>query len=311
MKSLLRHLTSLLPLLAIARALAADPSPGGSITGAVVDRDSSRPVEYATVTLKAKGGSGKTYSTATDAKGAFSFEGVPFGEYDASYGVVGAEPVAARTLALDAQHRTVNLGRLELGSSSAVKLEKVEVSARKEAFYNSIDRKVYNVGKDVQSATGSASDLLKNVPSVQVDIEGNVSLRGDGNVLILVDGKTSTMMGRNRAAVLEQMPADGIEKIEVITNPSAKYKPDGTAGIINLTLKKKREPGYSGSLRGSVGDDGRYNAALNGNFNPGKYNLFGSVAVRQDDRPRTVQDDRSHLDLATNAMVSTSQRTAT
>ncbi|MEO5959434.1 MAG: outer membrane beta-barrel family protein, partial [Opitutaceae bacterium] len=177
-------------------------------------------------------------------------------------------------------------------------------------FYNSIDRKVYNVGKDLQSVAGSASDLLQNVPSVQVDIEGNVSLRGDSNVLILVNGKTSTMMGKNRAAVLEQMPADGIDKIEVITNPSAKYKPDGTAGIINITLKKKQEAGYSGSVRVSVGNDRRYNANVTANYNPGKYNLFATAGVRQDDRPRWVQDDRSHTDAATNSVVFTSQRTA-
>ena len=131
-------------------------------------------------------------------------------------------------------------------------MESVEVSSSRSTFYNSIDRKVYDIGRDVQGVTGSASNLLQNVPSVDVDIEGNVSLRGDSNVLILIDGKTSTLMGPNRAAVLEQLPADSIEKIEVITNPSAKYKPDGTAGIINLTLKKKRAPGYSGSIRASA-----------------------------------------------------------
>src|SRR5947208_2920638 len=131
-------------------------------------------------------------------------------------------------------------------------------------------------GKAVQR---SASDLLQNVPSVDVDIEGNVSLRGDSNVLILIDGRTSAMMGANRAAVLQQMPADGIEKIEVITNPSAKYRPDGTAGIINITLKKKQEPGYSGNVRVSAGNDRRYNAGVTANYNPGKYNLYGSASV--------------------------------
>jgi outer membrane receptor protein involved in Fe transport len=106
------------------------------------------------------------------------------------------------------------------------------------------------------------------------------------------------------------MPADGIEKIEVITNPSAKYKPDGTAGIINLTLKKKQDAGYSGSVRVSAGNDRRYNANVSANYNPGKYNLFLTAGARQDDRPRTVQDDRSHVDAATGALVSTSQRTA-
>ena len=210
---------------------------------------------------------------------------------------------------LDAQKRTVNLGRLPLNGDAAVKLAKVEVTARREAFYNSIDRKVYNVGKDIQSLTGSASDLLQNVPSVQVDIEGNVSLRGDSNVLILINGKTSTMMGKNRAAVLEQMPAEGIEKIEVITNPSAKFKPDGTAGIINLTLRQKQDASYAGSVRVAAGNDRRYNASVTASANPGKSSFFASAAVRQDDRPRSVQDERSHLDPGTLRLVSTTQHT--
>ena len=157
--------------------------------------------------------------------------------------------------------------------------------------------------------TGSASDLLQNIPSVQVDIEGNVSLRGDGNVLILINGKTSTLMGPNRAMVLEQMPADTIEKIEVITNPSAKYKPDGTAGIINLALKRKRNAGYSGIVRANAGNDRRYNAGVTANCNPGKYNVFGTVSVRQDDRPRYSSDIRSHLDAGTNTIITTEQKT--
>jgi outer membrane receptor protein involved in Fe transport len=107
--------------------------------------------------------------------------------------------------------------------------------------------------------------------------------------------------------VLEQMPADSIEKIEVITNPSAKYKPDGTAGIINITLKRTHDPGYSGSIRANVGNDSRYNVSLSGNYRPGKYNISGLVSVRQDDRLRYSNDVRTHLDAATNTIVSTNQ----
>ncbi len=189
-----------------------------------------------------------------------------------------------------------------------VQLDKVEVSANREAFYNSIDRKVYTVGKDVQSAAGSASSLLQNVPSVQVDIEGNVSLRGNDNVLILIDGKPSTLMSTtNRADVLEQMPADSIERIEVITNPSAKYKPDGTAGIINLVLKRKHDVGFSGVLRANVGNDCRSNYGLTANYNPGRYNLYGTASVRQDDRMRYAQETRTHVDAATDTLITTRQ----
>ena len=280
---------------------------GGAVTGTVFDQATGRPVEYAALALKTKGGGETVRTAATDSKGEFVLENVPFGDYAVVYGLVGGDSQQTATFSVDAQRRSVVLGRLALGET-VVKMEKVEVATRRETFYNSIDRKVYNVGKEVQSITGSASDLLQNVPSVQVDIEGNVSLRGDENVLILVNGKTSTMMGRNRAAVLAQMPADAIDKIEVITNPSAKYKPDGTAGIINITLKRKAEPGYSGSVRAALGSDRRYNSGISANFNPGKFNITGSASVRQDDRPRFVQDERSHPDSA-GVVISTTQRT--
>lgn len=290
-------------------ALAQNAPSEGRIAGTVIEPGQNRPVEFAPVTIKTKTGGDIIRTGATDAKGRFDFEGLPVGEYQLSYGVVGAEQPSTTTFSIDAAHRTIDLGQMQLGASDAVKMQQFEVGARKEAFYNSIDRKVYNVGKDIQSATGSASDLLANVPSVQVDIEGNVSLRGDSNVLVLINGKTSTMMGKNRAAVLEQMPADGIEKIEVITNPSAKYKPDGTGGIINITLKKKQEPGYAGSVRASVGNDRRYNAGVTANYNPGRFNLYGSASVRQDDRPRSVHDERSHPD-SSNTTVATTQVTS-
>lgn len=298
----------LLVLACLNRSLSAQTESTGTVSGTIVDQAAARPLEYVAVTLKTKDGAAVGRSAATDAHGAFTVEQVPFGEYRLSYGLVGLDRQESAPFTVDAAHRTPNLGQLAFAGDGVVKMEKFEVGVSKEAFYNSIDRKTYNVGKDIQSATGSASDLLQNVPSVQVDIEGNVSLRGDSNVLILINGKTSTLMGANRAAVLEQMPADAIDKIEVITNPSAKYKPDGTAGIINIALKKKHDPGYSASIRASVGNDRRFNAGVSANYNPGKYNLFGSYNVRQDDRPRFSEDLRRHLDPATNTFVGTEQR---
>jgi outer membrane receptor protein involved in Fe transport len=280
----------------------------GSVTGTVLDPAGAQPVPYIAVTLERTPGGETVQSAVTDAKGAFAFDHLPFGKFQIGYAAVGADRQQSAPFELTADHAAQAMGRLIL-AEPVVKMQSVEVSSSRATFYNSIDRKVYDIGRDVQSVTGSASNLLQNVPSVDVDIEGNVSLRGDSNVLILIDGKTSTLMGPNRAAVLEQLPADAIEKIEVITNPSAKYKPDGTAGIINLTLKKKRALGYSGSIRASVGNDRRYNAGVLANYNPGKYNLFGSYNVRQDDRFRGSDETRSHLDPTTNTFLGTTQRT--
>ena len=210
-------------LLILASRLSAQKADDGTVTGIILDKASNQPVQYVAGALKKNDGGDTVRNAATDNRGAFTLEGVPFGEYVLSYGVIGFDTQESPVFTVDATHRTPDLGRL-LIAEAPVKMEKVEVSSRRETFYNSIDRKVYNVGQDIQSATGSASELLQNVPSVDVDIEGNVSLRGNDNVLILVNGKTSTLMNAaNRGMSLDQMPADAIEKIEVITNPSAKY----------------------------------------------------------------------------------------
>ncbi len=295
-------------LLGLAPLVSAQPAPAGSVRGVVLDASTQRPVEFATVAVRAQAGDRIVQAGATNGQGAFELERIPAGAYRLTYSRIGGEHETTIPFTVDAQHAAVDLGSLLLPGEATVQLEKVEVTARKEAFYNSIDRKVYNVGKDIQSTTGSASGLLQNVPSVQVDIEGNVSLRGNDNVLILIDGKPSTQMNAaNRAMALEQLPADAVAKIEVITNPSAKYKPDGTAGIINLTLKRQPAPGSSGSVRANVGNDDRYSFGFAANSNRGKYNLSASFNLRQDNRPRFADETRRHLDAATNALVTTTQ----
>ncbi len=140
---------------------------------------------------------------------------------------------------LFSQQISVNASVSDTVASPVVKMQEVEVQAKNQVFLNSIDRKIYNVGKDIQATSGSVSDLLQNIPAVQVDIDGNLSLRGESSVQVLIDGKSSALMGStNRADVLAQLPADSIERVEVITNPSAMYKPDGAGGIINIVLKK-------------------------------------------------------------------------
>lgn len=280
-----------------------------TISGVVVDRATDRPLEYIAVMLKNAADSQTVASTATDGEGRFSWDNIPFGNYQVSYAAVAQAHQETPRFTVDARQPKLDLGRLMIGPDAAVQLEKMQVTGRQEAFSNSIDRKVYRVGKDLQSAAGSASDLLQNVPAVQVDIEGNVSLRGSANVLILVNGRSSVLMGRNRAATLEQLPAEGIERIEVITNPSAKYKPDGTAGIINLVLKRKPAPGYSASVRANVGTSDRYNVSSTLGYNPGRYNVHGTFGLRQDERVREGQETRLFPDPVTGATRSTTQST--
>jgi len=257
----------------------------GTITGTIVDKESNVPIEFATVMLQSATDSAQIRGTTTDVKGRFSFDKVNYGKYKISYSFIGFEKQKTDVITLNEKNRNLNAGILGLSVSSQ-EIKDVEVTGKRSTFVNAIDRKTFNVGEDLMSKTGSLSDLLQNVPSLQVDIDGNVSLRGSSSVTILINGKPSAMMNLNRAAVLQQIPANTIEKVEIITNPSAKYKPDGTSGIINIVLKKNKNLGMNGNVSANVGNEGRYNGNVAMNYNPGKINLFGNLGIRQDDRKR-------------------------
>jgi len=161
----------------------------------------------------------------------------------------------------------------------------------------SIDRRSYGVANDLATTTGSISDALRNVPSVDVDVQGNVSLRGDQNVTIMIDGKPSGMFkGPGAAAALQSMPADQIERVEVITNPSAAYSPEGTAGIINLITKTSHRAGKSGSVRVNLGTGRRGNYGMSGAYNSSKLTLSGDASIRFDDQSGVQTDNRTILD---------------
>ena len=286
---------------------AAVPAVQARITGVLLAAESLQPVEFAAVTLKKADGT-VVGSTITDHRGRFALEKIPPGDYAVDYARVGGAVRTTAPFPIEATRTQVDLGRLVL-ADEPVQLKKFEVTAKQAAQLNAIDRKIYNVGQEIQSATGTASDLLQNVPSVEVDIDGNVSLRGSDNVLILINGRTSTLMGQSRADVLQQLPANSIERIEVITNPSAKYKPDGTAGIINIVLKHRHDAGMSGTFSFNVGNSQRYNSSLSFNYHPGPMNLFASYSVRQDDRLRMASDIRTITDPVTGVVTHAEKRT--
>jgi outer membrane receptor protein involved in Fe transport len=265
----------------------------GSVTGVIIEKTSRKPLEFANVILRNNSDSSKFQGTVTNKNGEFTFDKVPFGDYRITYSFIGFDKVQTPVYILNSKQGKLNVGKLYISESTST-LGEISVTAQRSTFVNSIDRKTFNVGQDLMSKTGSVSDLLQNVPSVQVDIDGNVTLRGAGNVMFLIDGKPSALMGANYAAVLQQMPASSIEKIEIITNPSAKYKPDGTSGIINIVLKKDKSIGLNGLVSINGGNEKRYNGNVSLNYNPGKINIFGSYSIRQDDRLRYTDDYRVH-----------------
>lgn len=181
-------------------------------------------------------------------------------------------------------------------------LGEVVVAVRRPTYVQHIDKRVFNVGSDVMSQSASASELMQNIPSVQVDVDGNVSLRGNENVTILIDGKPSTLMGaRTRADALRQIPANQIERIEVVNNPSAQFKPDGTSGIINIVMKQLKDhpKTIDGQLTANVGTHERINATATMNYRIGRVNLMGSYGIRQDNKQMDETDARTRFGTTT------------
>ena len=205
-----------------------------SITGTIQDKTTNLPIEFATVQLLQLPDSIVLKTTVTDKKGKFTIDDIESGNYIVSYTFIG---YSQAILPITVNQKKENLGQIEIEVLSK-SLSEVTVTGRKSLLNTSIDRKVYNVSQDIMAQSGVASDILKNIPSVEVDIDGTVNLRGSSDVMILINGRPSPLMGRSRAEVLQQLPANSIERIEVITNPSARFKPDGTSGIINIVLKK-------------------------------------------------------------------------
>ena len=267
-----------------------------SVSGIVADRSTGQAIEFATIQLINPADSSIVKATVTDKKGRFILEHIAAGEYSLHCTFIGYERSIKTILINNDQHK-LQLGTILIASFSAT-LKEVTVTSKKSLLNTSIDRKVYNVAEDLLSQTGSASDILKNIPSVEVDIEGQVSLRGSSDVMILINGRPSPLMGRSRAEALQQLPANSIERIEVITNPSARYRPDGTSGIINIVLKKNTKAGFNGNITANAGNRNRYSGNINMNYKPGKLNLFGNYSIRKDQRTRINTIDRTYFDSA-------------
>lgn len=212
------------------------------IKGKVIDIETDGPLEYATVSLFSSQDSTLVTGVITDMKGEFSLKTKP-GKYYVVIQFMGYEP---KTININLKEK-VNLGNIVMRPDSAL-LEEVEVVAEKSTMTMTLDKRVFNVGKDVSSTAGNAIEVLDNIPSVNVDVEGNVSLRGDSGVQILVDGKVSGLAGVSTQDALRSLQADMIEKIEVVTNPSVRYDAEGTAGIINIVLKKDKRKGFNASV---------------------------------------------------------------
>ncbi len=214
------------------------------IKGKVIDGTTQSPLDFVNIALFKQGSETPTLGVSSDKDGSFIIPEVANGRYILRVSFIGYNTVNQN---ISLNGKPLNMGIIKLTEDSK-KLDEVEVVGQGSQMRFDVDKKIYSVDQSIAAAGGSASDVLKNIPSVKVDNEGNVSLRKDANVEVWVNGKPSGLTVENRAQVLEQMPAESIESIEIMTNPSAKFNPEGTAGIINLVMKKNRKAGYYGSL---------------------------------------------------------------
>ncbi|OCX52478.1 hypothetical protein BEL04_13530 [Mucilaginibacter sp. PPCGB 2223] len=228
------------------------PTGKGKITGKVTDATTKLPVDYATIGIYKQGSTSPVNGTTTDPKGNFSINGLPFGEYHIAVDFIGYQRFTADHIIVNAAHPAVVIPNIALSSSQKM-LKDVNITAQASTVENKIDKLVYNVGNDLTAQGGVATDILKKVPMVTVDIDGNVELLGNPSIKFLINGKPSSIFGASLADALQSIPASQIKSIEVVTSPGAKYDASGTGGIINIILKDNKVQGYNGSINASIG----------------------------------------------------------
>ncbi|MBN1895668.1 TonB-dependent receptor [bacterium] len=247
--------------------------PGITITGKILDATNGNPLEYATVLVYSLADGRQVTGGVTDQKGIFSLADVFPGRFRMVFQYMGYRPDTLQNAAPTRDSRILDIGVIRL-KPTVLPGEGVEVQADRPEFEYRIDKRVINVGQQQTALSGTAVDVLENVPSVTVDVEGNVQLRGSSNFTVLIDHRPTPLESND---ALQQMPASIIDQIEIITNPSAKYEPDGTAGIINLITKKTKKSGTTGIFNANLGLDdmeNRYGGDFLVNVRTSKMNLF-------------------------------------
>lgn len=272
------------PLLAIADA---------NVSGRVVSRETGSPIDFATVKIiDSKTGKPLQLSILTDEEGRYSIPNLKTGNYIIEVSNLG-NVTQERPVAVGSSDIVMDVIRL---ADDSKMLQEVVVTGVKGQMSFELDRKVFNVDSNISAEGASASELLESIPSVEVDQDGEVSLRGNSSVTVWINGKESGLTADNRAQILEQIPAETIQRIEVITNPSAKYSPEGTAGIINIVLKKDRRSGYFGSAEVSANTRGGGNINFNINYNYGKWETYAGLGFRMRHNKGGSESRREYTD---------------
>jgi outer membrane receptor for ferrienterochelin and colicins len=264
------------------------------ITGKVTEQGSNLPLEFATVSAFAPSGN-VAGGGLTDAQGNYEFEVSP-GTYSIRIDFISFK---STTIPEKAYTENTNLGTSALAPDAQL-LQAVEVVGERTTVDIKLDKRVYTIGNDMMVKGGTVSDVLDNVPSLSVDSEGNVALRGNQGVTILIDGRPSTLAGSNVAEVLRLLPADSVDKVEVITNPSARYDAEGGGGIVNIILKKGKADGFNGSITANTGTPDNHGFAANINLRSTNFNFFSNLGYNYRQNPGNSFTNSRYLDPDTN-----------
>ncbi|WP_153796018.1 TonB-dependent receptor domain-containing protein [Foetidibacter luteolus] len=255
----------------------ATPVDKATLKGKVADSVSQAPLASVSVQVFNSADKKLVEGNISSENGEFNIE-LPYGTYYAQVDFMGYQSWKSKTFTLSKDKPLHNMGLVQLTTSSAA-LTEVVVQAEKSTMQLSLDKKIFNVGKDLANAGGTASDILTNIPSVSVDPEGNIKLRGSDNVRILIDGKPSGLVSFKGGSGLQQLQASMIDRVEIITNPSARYEAEGMAGIINIVLKKDKRQGFNGSFELITGNPANFGAAANINYRHNKLNFFINYGI--------------------------------
>jgi ferric enterobactin receptor len=283
-KSITRAITKLSFIVLLGAAATSSLAQGKAIVkGRVVDSLSSSPLSYTTIAIYSSPERKLINGNISDDKGDFAVD-VPFGRYVAEVNFVGFNVFKSPEFDVTKENAVHDLGQIPLGPDVEM-LDAVVVQAEKSTMELSLDKKIFNVGKDLANSGGTASDILMNIPSVSVDPEGNIKLRGSDNVRILIDGKPSGLVSFKGGSGLQQLQGSMIERVEVVTNPSARYEAEGLGGIINIVLKKEKNQGFNGSIDFISGYPANYGMAANLNYRHKKINFFINYSLAFRDLP--------------------------
>ena len=282
-------------------SLLAQQSPGSNfkITGKLIDSVTQQPVEYATISIFPAGSKKPVNGTVSDNKGNFVVDNLAAGSYKMVAEFIGYKAHTLNNINLDKDHSIANVNTIIL-QTKATTLQNITIAGRPKIIENKIDKMVFNAEQDITSQVGVATDVLKKVPQVSVDVDGNVELAGSASIRFLINGKPSAAFGSNIADVLQSIPASQIKSIEVITTPGAKYDAQGLGGIINIILKKNNSQGINGNLSltaGTMTENGSFN------FNARKGSFGLNAFVSGNSRLKTISlstSKRLSIDSATN-----------